>query len=274
MKALWLSLALYVLSSSPFAGAVTDDTGAVMQLGKPATRIIALSPHTAELLLEAGGHRQLIAAPGNIDKLPAHTLRIGTLGGIDREQLLQLQPDLVLAWASGNRSSDLAWIERQGIPVYRSEPRNMAAIATALRAIGTLIGQPGRGGLVAQAFERRLRNACRNQPVRETYVAIWDRPALSVGGNHWLSDALKHAKLSNTYAAVSRGVFPVEREALLEKAELLQVVPRAADSKAPNRVYQAQLSRPGPALARAIEQLCHAQGRTEPPTGYSPITPR
>ena len=54
--------------------------------------------------------------------------RVGGLAGIDREGLLAARPDLVVAWESGNPPGLLAWLERRGIAVYRSEPRRLADV--------------------------------------------------------------------------------------------------------------------------------------------------
>jgi iron complex transport system substrate-binding protein len=239
------------------AATVTDDTGRTLDLEQPAQRVIALSPHTAELLMYLNGGSHLLAAPAYGGSLPPHTRTINTLGGIDRERTLQLLPDLVLAWDSGNRQSDLAWLEKQGIPIFRSEPRNMAAIAANLRAIGKLVGLSHQGELAARRFEESLETSCAGAGQQEVYLAVWDTPALSVGGEHWLNSALRHAQLRNTFAEVPKGVFPVEREALFDKSELMQIVPGTAGTGTEaQRLYLPQLSRPGPAILQAVERLC------------------
>jgi len=255
-----LVLGLTLSTLSVTASPVTDDTGRTLDLDQSARRVIALSPHTAELLTYVGGDSHLLAAPEYGGSLPAHTLKISALGGIDRERTLQLQPDLVLAWDSGNRPSDLAWLEKQGIPVFRSEPHDMAAIAANLRAIGQLVGLAQAGELAARRFEKNLEAICLGTGQQEVYLAVWDKPALSVGGEHWLNGALRHAQMRNTFAEVPKGVFPVEREALFDKSELLQIVPgNAGKGTEAQRLYLPQLSRPGPAILQAVERLCEHQ---------------
>ena len=260
MKATSLLLTLFTLSFAATAATISDDLGNNIALEKPARRVIALSPHTAELLIAAGGAPYLVAAPAQTAGLPPHTQHINTLGGIDRERLVQLKPDLVLAWASGNRASDLAWLEKTGIPVYRSEPRSMQNIADGISAIGQLVGQPVQGRKAAANFLQRLQDVCRGLEKEEVYVSIWDQPAMTVGGRHWLNDALTHAKLVNTFGTQQRGVFAVEREARMTREELAQVLPRAPTATlSGDQLAIAGLSRPGPALARAIEKLCRSR---------------
>jgi iron complex transport system substrate-binding protein len=238
------------------ADTLRDDINQPVEILPPATRVLTLSPHTTELLFAAGGADLLIAAPAHAADLPGHAVPIATLGGIDREQVLALSPDLVLAWASGNRASDLAWLGAQGIRVYQSEPQNMRQIAQSIRAIGQLIGRPDAADEAAAEFLAQLEGACAERAVEEVYVSIWERPAMSVGGRHWLNDALAYAGLQNTYAAVARGVFAVERESLLSRSDLLQVAPQQARDSRNGRVSVEALSRPGPALAEGIARVC------------------
>ena len=75
---------------------------------------------------------------------------------------------------------------------------------------------------------------------------------MTVGGRHWLNDALARAGLHNTFARVKRGIFSVEREALLARETLPRVSP-ATRGPAWDRIV---LARPGPRLADAIRDLC------------------
>lgn len=260
MKATSLLLTAFTLSFAATAATISDDLGNNIALEKPARRIIALSPHTAELLIAAGGAPYLVAAPAQTAGLPPHAQQVNTLGGIDRERIMQLKPDLVLAWASGNRASDLAWLEKTGIPVFRSEPRSMQHIADSISAIGQLVGQPVQGRKAAANFLQRLQGACPGLGREEAYVSIWDQPAMTVGGRHWLNDALTHAGLVNTFETQKSGVFAVEREARMTREGLAQVFPRAPSATlSEGQLAVAGLSRPGPALAQAIEKLCRSR---------------
>ncbi len=225
----------------------------------PARRVVSLAPHTTELVLAAGGQERLVAAVPADAPLPSGVLRLSAIGGLDRERLLALRPDLVVAWTSGNRPADLAWLRRQGIPVYASEPRDLARIAEDIRALGRLMGTRARAEQAARRFLATLARGCARAPAREVYVDIWDHPAMSLGGRHWLNDALTRAGLRNTFAQVDRGVFSVEREALMARGALprLQLrdgVPLGARA----------LGRPGPAVAGAVQQLCRQRRSLHP----------
>ena len=217
----------------------------------PARRVITLAPHATELVIAAGGSKRLIAAVPAAKTLAPGILQLSTIGGIDRELMLALQPDLVIAWQSGNRPSDIAWLRRQGIPLYLSEPGSIEGVAAEILAIGRLLGTPDKAVRSARRFLAATGEPCTAPPQQDVYVEIWDHPAMTVGGRHWLNDALARAGLHNTFARVKRGIFSVEREALLARETLPRVRLRQGA-----RLGSDRLARPGPRLADAIRDLC------------------
>src|SRR5688500_1445674 len=91
-----------------------DDRGRVVTLLAPATRIVSLAPHTTELLFEAGAGDKVIGVslfsdyPEAAKKIPS----IGDAAHADLERIVALQPDLVVAWKTGNHAKDLEALER------------------------------------------------------------------------------------------------------------------------------------------------------------------
>lgn len=226
-------------------------------------RIVTLSPHTTELVQAIGGEHLLVAAAAHSPNLPASIPHLSTFGGIDRERILQLAPDLVIAWTSGNRPSDLAWLDRQGIRVFHSEPTRLDDLADQMRTLGTLTGLSDTAEQAAQHFLQALRNSCQRSDPMTVYLSLWDRPALTVGGEHWLNDVLHHAGLRNAYHPIRRGVFAVEAEAEASQHRL----PRLSSQPGHSHLSLPDLSRPGRALIQTIRQLC------QHPPPETPIEP-
>ncbi len=236
---------------------IQDDIGHFITVTPYAQRVVTLSPHTTEII-QAIDATDLLAAvathsPGIAESVP----RISAVGGIDREWMLQLQPDLVIAWASGNKPRDLEWLETQNIRVYRSEPAKLVQLADSMRKIGNLTNRRASAEQAASQFEQALQHACQKPQNTEVYVSIWHRPAMTVGGAHWLNDVLKYAGMRNTYAAIQRGIFSMEAESLISKQSLLRLssYPPPSGQTGRQRTINT-LSRPGPAILQAIQQLC------------------
>lgn len=269
-----LLLVAPVLAASAIEG--IDDTGHKLQLATPATRVVTLSPHATDLVIAAGASHRLIAIapfsrlPEQADPLPV----IGGPGALDREALLSLRPDLVVAWHSGNRPADLAWLRANHIPVYASEPADLAQIAESIRVIGRLAGTMELANSAADRFVRGLETPCRELPKKSAYVVIWERPAMTVGGRHWLNSVLDAAGFVNAMHNVDRGVFAINAEAArsVETAVQIKLTHQSDDSRS-SRLADL-LSRPGPQLDEAVTYLCDlrrggAGNPATPPAGPS-----
>lgn len=262
--------ALFLLTSilcSPIQAQlhVIDDIGHGVTLKNPANRIVTLSPHTTELILALGESNKL-AAVADHDDYPAdikHLPRISSLGGLDRERLLVLNPDLVVAWASGNNKGDIQWLKNQDIPVYQSEPDRLADIADSLEKLGILSGVQEKGVAAANQFRKNLAGSCRidrSKPLRSAYYEIWPNPPMTIGGQHWLNEVLNMAGLYNVFRDQSRQIFTVEPEAKLSRPAAVYITPY--DSKNSDftsvRLIKPDplLSRPGPRITEGIRKLC------------------
>lgn len=254
-----LLLAGLLTTLAGWCAEVRDDLGHILRMPHPAKRIITLAPHATELVLAAGaGHRLVgIASGGGNDPSTVAALpRIGGPGALDREQLLKLQPDLVIGWQSGNRNSDLDWIERTGINLYRSDPASLQQIADAIRAIGSLSGSATAAEAAADAFTRALATPCANFEPLPAYVEVWETPALTVGGMHWLNEVLRVGGFRNLFATVPRGVFAIDAETALARRSFPTISLVQTDADGTSARLADLLSRPAPGLAEAVSLLC------------------
>ncbi len=224
-------------------------------LASPAPRVISLAPHTTELVIAAGGLTLLVGAVAADDPLPPQVTPMQSYGGIDRERLLALRPDLIVVWRSGTRPNDLAWLKTLETRLYASEPMRLEDIAEDMRALGRLMGTRETAERAAADFLRALGTPCADLPPREVYVEIWPQPPLSLGGRHWLNDVLRRAALRNTFVDVDRAVFTPDPETLLQRRRLPHLVLRDLPAS-PDRLGNALLARPGPRLADALPALC------------------
>jgi iron complex transport system substrate-binding protein len=125
---------------------------------------------------------------------PEDALRLPVVsdsGRIDLERIVALQPDLVLAWLSGNPSRQLELLERRGIPVLAIEVRRLDDIPRLLRLVGAATGrgETGAGGAAGGAIGTRAGRHVR----RPAQAAGSSRSGTSpdeVSGTHPISDVL------------------------------------------------------------------------------------
>ena len=115
-----LACVVALLAGEAHAGTlqVVDDRGAVLTLERPVQRIVSLAPHLAEIAFAAGAGAKLVGVsafsntPDEARRLPV----VANFGRVDLERVIELRPDVVLAWQSGNSILQIERLERLGIP--------------------------------------------------------------------------------------------------------------------------------------------------------------
>lgn len=217
---------LLALPAGADAIRVVDDAGHVMEFSSPPQRIVSLTPHLTELLYAVGAGAQLVGADGASDYPEAARAlpRVGDYSRIRFERILALKPDLIVAWVGGNRAADLHGMAQLGIPVLRTEATQLNDVARLLRLLGHATGHAGTGEVAARDYLARLEGLrtryARAQPLAVFYQ-LWDRPLMTVGGRHWISEALAVCGAQNLFAELDAVAPVVSREAVLKRMPAL-----------------------------------------------------
>ncbi len=217
------ALAVAILLAPVPAGAaidITDDTGAQVHLPQPARRIVSLAPHVTELLFAAGAGEQVVGVvaysdfPQAATKLP----QVGGYSNIDLEAVAALEPDLVIAWKSGNRDTHLDRLAALGIAVYVNEPRSLDDVARSIEQFGRLAGSEAVARRAAEAFRaRRAALAARygGRPPVRTFYQIWQQPLMTINDAHLIADVIRLCGGENVFGGLSQLAPTVGVEAVL-----------------------------------------------------------
>ena len=199
---------------------VTDDYGREVALAAPAQRVVSLAPHLTELMYAAGAGARLVGAleysdyPAEAKALP----RVGSEASIDLEALVALRPDLVIAWPNAGSARAVERIAALGIPVFRSEPRELEDIARTMETLGRLAGTQAPAGAAARTFRERAARIERRYAQRarvRVFYQVWDRPLVTVNGDHVISKVMRLCGGENVLAALPALAPEIDREAVL-----------------------------------------------------------
>lgn len=188
----WVFLSSPVLSQLQ----VEDSLGRNIILEKPAVRVVSLAPHMTEVAFAAGAGQQLIGAVSYSDYPEAakEIPRVGSYNNVSYETLIALNPDLVLAWRSGNGDEVIKRLESLGLTVYVDESKTLEDVPRSLVAVGELTGNLNTAKTAAQLFLQNLshlRNTFSSQQEISVYYQIWDEPLLTLNGDHLISDVVR-----------------------------------------------------------------------------------
>jgi iron complex transport system substrate-binding protein len=281
-RPLLLLLALVLGSTVHAAIELSDDLGNIVTLKKPAQRIISLAPHATELLFAAGAGTQIVGASSFSDYPPEarHIPSIGGYENLDIERILALQPDLVIAWHSGNGPRTLARLRELGLNVYASELTGLEDIPRSLEQFGILSGKHEIAHVEAAKLRARLKKMRRQYQTQDTlsvFYQIWHQPLMTIGSTHIINEVIQLCGGHNIFADQHSLALSISEETVLlrnpqviiasgmgePRPEWVENWRRWPQLEAVAKgqlffIHPDLLQRPSPRLLDGAEQLCSA----------------
>lgn len=200
MRKAWALLLLsLVAAASALSAERTDEQSQV--------RIVSLAPHLTELAFDAGAGDRIVATVEYSDypKAALAIPRIGDAFRIDFERVLELRPDLILAWESGTPAATIERLRELGLKVETVSTQTLAQVPTTLRRLGELAGTTSAAELAAKRFERdiaHLRDEYRDRKRMSVFLQINDQPLYTVNGEHIISEVAALCGGTNVFAAL------------------------------------------------------------------------
>lgn len=255
---------------------VIDDSGQLIQLDKPATRVISLAPHLTEMMFFLNQERSLLARDFSSDfpEASKSITDIGNASSLNIEAILALKPDLILAWQSGNKQKQMKQLQNLGIPVFYSEPRKLKDIPSNLNRISILLGALNRNEANIQKLEQALEktNTRNNGEKIKVFYQVWQEPLMSLNGEHLVSQIIRFCGGENIFSSQSILAPQVSVEAVIknnpdliifgeENIQALDFWKKWPEIKAVKNerllpINPDILVRPGPRVVQGIEQIC------------------
>jgi ABC-type Fe3+-hydroxamate transport system substrate-binding protein len=212
--------------------AVTDDYGRRLTFGTAPKRVVSLVPSETLSLFDLGCGSAVV---GRTDycELPVEGVKsIPTIGGTKNprvDDVLALEPDLVIANQEENTKSDLEKLAQSGARVFISFPRRVAdgiAHVARLALIFGIAGDPRVRELVKRGYEAvreaESRDAARTKRLG-VFCPIWMKPLMTIHGNTFISDMISLCGGRNVFADRERK-YPLA-------ADLGKLAPLASDGR-------------------------------------------
>ncbi len=134
---------------------ITDMKGRQITLKEPAERIVALTASDCEILYAIGAG-DLLVGRGEYCDYPAEVLAVpavGSGGETNVEQIIALQPDVLLMSDMAQSEEQIAQLEAAGIKVVVSEATDIEGVYTAVEMIGALMGKDDNAAAVIDSMK-------------------------------------------------------------------------------------------------------------------------
>ena len=199
---------------------VVDDAGLRIVLQKPGQRIITLSPHVVETLYVAGAGNKIVGAvdysdyPNAAKSIP----RVGGYSLINLEAIVALQPDLVIAWETGNSPAAIEKLRTLRIPVYLSQPNTLEDIGAEIRRFGVLAGTEPVANKAADQYAQRLsalKKRYQNRSTVRVFYQISEAPLMTIGGKQIITNALSICGGKNVFDQLTPMASVITSEAVI-----------------------------------------------------------
>ncbi len=217
-----LTMLAAVSAAAQSGPCVTDDAEREVCLEAPAERIVVLAPSAAELTWSAGAGDRVVGvveysdypeAAQDVDSVGNHTR-------VDMEKLLSLEPDLIVAWLTGNPQEQTDRLQELGLTLYFSEPHAFDTIASNIERLAVLAGTEETGHAVAQDFRAGIAELQAEyagaDPV-SVFYQVWDQPLMTINGEHFINQAIALCGGQNIFADLPRLAPQIDVESVLER---------------------------------------------------------
>lgn len=187
-----------------------------------AQRIISLAPHITEMLYSAGAGRKIVGvvAYSDFPKAALNLPIIGSYNAINLEEIIQLNPDLILGWHSGNRLQDIQRLKELGFKILQSDVTTLDDIPNEIERLGQLAGTQIQAIATANTLRQRLSEIRQHyqhvEPISSFYQ-IWSQPIITMNGTQFISQALNACGATNVYSDLKPLTAEVSLESVLER---------------------------------------------------------
>lgn len=223
-RLLILIICVVFANVSTAAISVFDDDGNQVLLDAPAKRVVSLSPGSTELIFAAGGGDAVKGVVSYSDYPPAaNTIpQVGSYNAVDIEKILELNPDLIVAWKSGNPPLQISKLKKLGLNVYVSEPRNFENITSTIHRLGVLLGTEKVADAAMEEFQLKLgllkqRYAKEKSKPKTVFIQIWNEPLMTINGDHLISKIVEFCSGRNIFHDVESLTINLDAETVLQK---------------------------------------------------------
>ncbi len=190
-----LSLTLMPLLSSSLMAAEPVEQQNTEQAQGEVRRIVTLSPHSAEMLFAIGQGHKVVGTtrftdyPEAAKSIPI----VGGYNGLNIEQIIALNPDVIISWRSGNPNRDLNQLADLGFKLIDSDAETLADVARVIRMLGELTGAKEQADQVASTYLAQLDAAtAKYQDVEKirVFYQLWPNPLRTVAKGSWVQQYL------------------------------------------------------------------------------------
>ncbi len=277
-----------------------DDLGTEISLVRAPQRIVSLTPSHTEILFALGLDREIVGVTDycNYPENAKQKKRIGSFADPEIEEIVSLNPDLILAFGDLQKPI-VKELEKRGFSVFWLYPRTVREVLHSFERIGELVGKPAAGRELRARVEEKINKIKKKlQGIsdlrRPTVFRVMGFDPLGSVGNYSFQNEIYHiAGGKNIFSEIKEDYFEIDLKTLIERNPDVIVICGNHEDKAKGRIKDQEgwdeltaikkdrilvvpcdlICRPSPRIADTIEKVarglhpeifCPSSGRQQP----------
>lgn len=192
-------------SGAPYT--VTDDRGEEIEFDQAPETIVSLIPSNTEIVFALGAGDQLVGVT-DFDNYPEEAQSIERVSDsveFNAEKIIQLDPDVVLAYSTGEAPPALAQLEEADIPVFVIESAtSFDEVYGDIEQIAAVLAVEDKGQEVIDGIQAQIEDVQERlaalEDQKEAYIEISPSPEIyTTGKSTFQQEILDHAKVTNVF---------------------------------------------------------------------------
>lgn len=202
---------------------VKDMTDREIQLDAPATRIVALTPSDCEILYALGAGDTLVGRGEYCDypEQVAQTPSVQSGSDTNIEQIVALEPQVVLMSTMAQTEEQVAALEAAGIKVVVSDAQDIAGVYTAIELIGAVTGKTAEAAALVESMKASFEQIAAKVTGDSTKTVYFEVSPLqwglwTAGSGTFMDELATMLGLTNAFADV-QGWGQISQEQVIER---------------------------------------------------------
>jgi iron complex transport system substrate-binding protein len=238
-------------------------------------RVVSLAPSLTENIYAVGAGDRLVGDTTYCDypEEAKSVQKVGDTLSPNLETIVALRPDVVFVSTASQLESFKNVLEQNHIGVYVTNPNSLDAVLTDLRAVGDLLGTVDRTSELLNELQERIAGVTQNvegERAVPVFVQISKEPLFTIGKDSFVTALVAKAGGRSVTADVPSGYPKLSKETAVALNPEVIILSESDDNREPNEVFKNSpavkngkvykisadlLSRPGPRLVEALEQI-------------------
>lgn len=214
-------------SDAPYT--VTDDRGEELEFEQAPETIVSLIPSNTEIVFALDAGDQLVGVTDfdNYPEAAQDIERVSDSVEFNAEKIIQLDPDVVLAYSTGEAPPALSQLEDADIPVFVIESAtSFDEVYGDIEQIASVLAKEEKGAEVIEGIQTQIEDVQERlaavEEQKEVYVEISPSPEIyTTGKSTFMQEILDHAEVANVFEDLEGWPNISEEEVITRNPEVI-----------------------------------------------------